>query len=94
MKYVKVKASKLLEGSEDIIKQVAKLVKTSKKPLVDLRKPLESIFRKKDIDFALSPIVHFRIKTPKGILILVNKKHADEAEEIIDEIAIGYEGKI
>ena len=94
MKYVKVKASKLLEGSEDIIKQVAKLVKTSKKPLVDLRKPLESIFRKKDIDFALSPIVHFRIKTPKGILILVNKKYADDAEEIVDEIAIGYEGKI
>ena len=94
MKYVKIKASKLLEGSEDTIKQVAKLVKSLKKPLMDLGKPLESIFRKKDIDFVLSPIAHFRIKTPKGILILVNKRHADEAEEIIDEIAIGYEGKI
>jgi hypothetical protein len=62
--------------------------------LMGLRTPLEGIFNKKDIDFVLSPVAHFRIKTKKGTLIIVNKKYADDAEEVVGELAIGYEGKI
>ena len=81
-------------SSDETVRKVADLVSSSGKNLVDLRTPLEGIFKKNDIDFALSPIAHFRIKTPKGVLILVNKKYADDAEEIVGSIAIGYEGRI
>ena len=64
------------------------------KEFVDLRPELETIFKKKDIDFVLSPVPHFRIKTAKGTIIIVNKKYADEAEIIVNDVAIGYEGKI
>ena len=40
------------------------------KKLVDLRPELETIFKKKDIDFVLSPVPHFRIKTAKGTIII------------------------
>lgn len=82
------------EGSNPEITKVTELVKKSGQKLVGLRKPLESIFKKKDIDFVMSPIPHFRIKSKGKTIILVNKKYADDAEDIVGEIAIGYEGKV
>jgi len=87
MKYVKVNAV-----ADKDIQKIAKI--TVGKKLVDLRPLLETIFKKKAIDFVFSPVAHFRIKTSKGTIVIVNKKYADKAEKIVDEIAIGYEGKI
>lgn len=83
---------KLNEGIDQTIQKVADAVKG--KVLMDMRKPLETIFKKKEIDFVLSPIAHYRIKFGGKTLILVNKKYADDAEIIVGETAIGYEGKI
>ena len=85
---------KNVDESTDKIKQVADLIKSSGKDLMSMRTPLESIFKKKDVDFVLSPMAHFRIKEGGKTLIIVNKKYADDAEEIVGQYAIGYEGKI
>jgi len=59
---------------------------------VDLRKPIEGIFAKKDIEFSFSPVPHFYIKHGGKKIIIVNKKYAegDEATIVVDDIAIGY----
>jgi len=77
---------------QENIERIARLIVN--KNLVDLRPELETIFKKKAIDFAFSPLPHFKIKTNKGTIVIVNKKYADKAEKIVDQIAIGYEGKI
>jgi len=80
--------------NEGNIDKVADIIQNSGKELMSMRKPLESIFKKKDIDFVLSPVAHFRIKQGSKTLIIVNKKYADSAEQTVGEYAIGYEGKI
>ncbi len=82
------------EGKDEIISKIAAEAGAPGAKLMSLRKPLESIFSKKDVDFVLSPVAHFRIKYKGKTIILVNKKYADDAEEIVNDIAIGYEGKI
>ncbi len=82
------------EGTENKINKVEEVIKKSGKELMSMRTPLESIFKKKDVDFVLSPIAHFRIKDGGKTLIIVNKKYADDAEKIVGNYAIGYEGKI
>lgn len=84
----------ITEVNDDIISRVAAIAGEAGAKLMSLRKPLESIFSKKDVDFVLSPLAHFRIKYKGKTIILVNKKYADNAEEIVNDIAIGYEGKI
>jgi len=86
-------AGEVVINESETISKVADIVRSGK-ALMSLRKPMEGIFPKRDIDFVLSPIPHFRIKTKKGTLIVVNKKYADDAEEIVGDLAIGYEGKI
>jgi|TARA_R100000049_G_C1953290_1_gene103235 hypothetical protein len=89
------KAQELLDQlNEGEIQQIADLVKSSGKKLVDLRTPLATIFKKNDIDFVFSPVAHFRIKSKGKTIVLVNKKYADKAEEIVGDIAIGFEGDI
>lgn len=78
----------------DAVQKVAEILRSSKSKLMDMRKDLETIFPKKSIDFVLSPIAHYRIKVGGKTLIIVNKKYADDAEEIVGEYAIGFEGKI
>ena len=82
----------LNEGDKNI-SDVVDIIK-DKGDMMSLRTPLEGIFKKKDIDFVLSPIAHFRIKTKGKTLIIVNKKYADDAEAIEGALAVGYEGKI
>lgn len=74
------------------LESIAKIIKG--KALMDLSKPLESIFKKKDINFVLSPIAHYRIKDGSKTLIIVNKRYADKAEIVQDDLAIGYEGRV
>ena len=82
----------LEEAPDKLLQSIADIAKGKK--LVNLRTPLEGIFKKKEIDFVMSPIPHFRIKSGGKTIVIVNKKYADDAEIIVDEIAIGYEGKI
>lgn len=88
----KCKILKEEEGGDPEILKIKNLIVSGKK-LMDLRKPMENIFPKKDIDFAMEPVAHFRIKTKKGTLIIVNKKYADDSDMIVGELAIGYEVK-
>jgi hypothetical protein len=85
---------KYIIEKDEIISKIAAEAGAAGAKLMSLRKPLESIFPKKDVDFVLSPVAHFRIKYKGKTIILVNKKYADDAEEIVNDIAIGYEGKI
>jgi hypothetical protein len=82
--------------NEAVDADIAKIVKIIKSgvEMMGMRTHLEGVFPKKAIDFSMSQPAHFRIKTKKGTLIIVNKKYADEAEEIVGDYAIGYEGKI
>ena len=75
---------------------ISKVVDIIKKEgnMMSLRTPLEGVFKKKDIDFVMSPVAHFRIKDNGKTLIIVNKKYADKAEATEGELAVGYEGKI
>ena len=93
-KYDKINEAYYKAINENIISKVAEIAGNLGAKLVDLRKPLETLFNKKDIDFVMSPIPHFRIKHKGKTIILVNKKYADDADEIVNNIAIGYEGKI
>jgi len=76
---------------ENKINKVAEVIKKSGKDLMSMREPLESIFKKKDIDFVLSPIAHFRIKDGGKTLVIANKKYIDDAEKIVGNYAMGYE---
>lgn len=92
MKKYKCKILKEAEATDPDIQKIANLI-TSGKKLMDLRKPMENIFPKKNIDFAMEPVAHFRIKTKKGTLIIVNKKYADDSDMVVGDLAIGYEVK-
>lgn len=81
-----------LASTDPIIEKIGDIVKTGKN-LVDLRKPLEQIFNKKDIDFSFMPVAHFRIKYKGKVIVIVNKKYADDIDLEVDDIAIGYEKK-
>ena len=78
------------------MKKIAEVVEIIKEAgdMMSLRTPLEGIFKKSDIDFVLSPVAHFRIKSEGKTLIIVNKKYAESAEAIEGALAVGYEGKI
>jgi len=80
------------EATDPIIAKVGEIAKDN--ALMSMRKPLEAIFKKKDIDFVMSPVAHFRIKHGGKTLVIVNKKYADDAELVVGDKAIGYEGKI
>ena len=80
------------ESNDPIINKIGDIAKTT--DLMSMRKELEKIFKKKDIDFVTSPMAHFRIKSGGKTLIIVNKKYADNAELIVGDKAIGYEGTI
>ena len=75
------------------IDQIAEIAKD--KNLVDMRNDLEKIFPKKSIDFSFSPVAHFRIKEKNGkTIIICNSKYADNPDKVVNNMAIGYEGKI
>jgi len=82
---------KINEGL-DIMQKIGEVATGQK--LVGLRNRLETIFSPKSIDFVFDPIAHFRIKHGGRTIILVNKEYASDAELIVGDIAIGYEGKI
>ena len=74
---------------EPVIQQIGDIIKNNNLKLVDLRKHLETIFKKNDIDFNLSPVPHFRIKYKGKIIEIVNKKYADDIDLEVNDIAIG-----
>ena len=95
MVYYLVKPSKTAStktAMDEIFKKMETAIKGQS--LMNLRKSLESIFPKKDIDFSYSPEAHYKIKYKGKNIIIVNKKYAEDAELIITDMAIGYEGKI
>lgn len=81
-----------LNEVDDVIQQIGNIANV--KDMMSMRKDLEKIFNKKSIDFALSPIAHWRIKHNGKTIIIVNKKYADDADLTVGPYAIGYEGKI
>jgi len=88
--YVDIKPfSTSLTEADDILNKIGDIAKTTK--LVSMRKPLEQIFKKRDIDFSFQPVPHFRINYKGKTILIVNKKYADEAELVIGSTAIGYE---
>jgi len=80
------------EATDPMIDKIGEIAKRVE--LMSMRKPLERLFKKNDIDFAMSPIPHFRVKYKGKVLIIVNKNYADNAELIVKNLAIGYEGRI
>jgi len=80
------------QASDPIFKEVEKAIKGQK--LLSIRKSLETIFPKKSIDFSFSPQAHYRIKHKGKTLVIVSKKYADDAELIVDDMALGYLGTI
>jgi len=86
------KEESITETVDPTIEKVGEIAKNT--DLVSMRKPLENIFNKKDIDFSMDPIPHFRIKYKGKTLVIVNKKYADNAELVVNDKAIGYEGQI
>lgn len=55
---------------------------------------LKEFFGKNNVNFSLSPMAYYRITINGKVIIIVNKKYAEEAELIVNNIAIGYEGQI
>lgn len=84
-----VKENKIFEKSDPILSKISQLAKSQN--LMGMRKNLEKIFNKKNIDFVMEPVPHFRIKYNGKTIIIVNKKYVDDAEIIVGNIAIGYE---
>ena len=80
----------LTEASDKVLQQVASIIKGIN--LVDMREPLEQskMFKKKDIDFMLSPIPMFVIKYKGKKIVIANKKNADASDLVVGDVAIGY----
>lgn len=74
------------------IQKIAKIMEG--KTLMELRNELEELFHKKNIDFLLSPIAHFRIKSNGKTILICNKKYAENPSTIVGELAIGYNGEM
>lgn len=91
-KIVREEIELLTEAPTPIISSIGKIADV--RNLVDMRKDLEKLFSKRDVDFAFSPVAHFRIKHGGKTIIIVNKKYADRPDLVVKNIAIGYEGKV
>lgn len=77
-----------LSGKEkEILNKVKDAVDGMK--LVDMRKPLENLFGKKNVGFSFSPFPNFMIKDRVGTIVLVNKKYVDDPDVLSGEVAIG-----
>lgn len=73
-----------------ILQQIADNLKDIN--LVNARKPLEKLFRKKDIDFMFHPLPCFMIKYRGNTIVITHKDNItpDEKTIIQNEIAIGF----
>lgn len=87
-------AFKKKAGENDTISKIVQVLTDSGSDLMSMRKDLEKIFPKKDIDFTYSPVAHYRIKDKQKTIIIVNKEYADGSEAVVGNYAIGYEGQI
>ena len=77
------------ESVDPILDKIGKIAKDV--DMMSMRTPLEKLFNKKDIDFVMNPIAHFRIKHKGRIILIVNKKYVDKPELVVGSYAIGYE---
>jgi hypothetical protein len=79
------------DSNDTALQSIADIVRNGVK-LVSMRPYLEKLFPKKDIDFSYEGAPHYTIKmgkTGKSIMI-VNKKYVDDAELVVEDVAIGY----
>lgn len=81
---------KTASSRDDILKKIADAIK-NEPSLMNMRKHLESLFKKKDIDYDHSPFPHFSIKHQGETIVIVNKKYSDEGL-VVGDYAVGYLG--
>jgi hypothetical protein len=85
--------AELNESTDATIQKVVKVVEDAikqGKTLMSMRGALESIFKKKDIDFSFSPQAHFMIKDKNKKIVIINKAYVDDADATVGDYAIGY----
>jgi hypothetical protein len=89
MKYVNIIKEQLDEATDATLKQIGDAIKG--KDFMDLREPLEAIFKKKDVDFGFEGAPHYTVKVKGGKkVMLVNKKYVSSADLTVGDVAIGY----
>lgn len=83
----------LNEATDMTIQKVADVIQNAINQgisLMGMRKELEKIFNKRDIDFSFSPQAHFTIKVKGKQIVIINKAYVDDADAIVGDYAIGY----
>jgi len=78
-----------LSEEDSILQKVADAIRYTS-AMMSMRKPLEKIFKKKDIDYSHSPFPHFMIKHGGKKIVIINKQYVTDPEVIVGEYAIGF----
>jgi len=78
----------LNESPDELLKKIGDIAKNS--DLMDMRRDLEKIFKKKDIDFVLSPRAMYRINAGGKTIMIINKRYVSNPDLTVGDIAIGY----
>jgi hypothetical protein len=78
-------------SKKDILAQVAEILTASDKPLMGLRDDLKALGK---VDFSLSPVPHFSIKTKAGKLVVLSKTLVDAGKDtvVVGDVAAGFMG--
>jgi hypothetical protein len=79
------------KAADSTLQQVAEAVKGHE--LMSMRKPLEKVFKKRDIDFTFEPHPSFHIKHKGKTIIIVSKNNVekvDSSDVVVGNYVIGY----
>jgi hypothetical protein len=89
-KIVDEKINSLKESDEELEK-LANEIKKSKQSLMGISKIIDKLYPGKLHYFSFDPFPHYKIKSKKGTIIIVNKNYADADENdiLVGEMVIG-----
>jgi len=81
--------SNIEEATDKTIAKVANAIKNAPGGIFDLKEPLKKAGFKK-AEYSSSPVPNWMIKDGKKVIIIANKKYAEDADEVVGAYAIGY----
>lgn len=90
--YKAVLKQNMYKDLDQTILKIGNIAKYS--PIVNMTQKLQQIFNKKDVEFTNTPVPHIRIKHEGKTILVANKRYAQRAQLVVNDIAIGYEGNV
>lgn len=79
----------ILESTDKTIAKVVSAIKNAPGGMFDLKEPLKKAGFKKP-EYSSSPVPNWMIKDGNKVIVIANKKYADDADAVVGDYAVGY----